>query len=181
MSRREIENLVHGLISGLTGIPGPLVRPRWQPDPPAQPENTVNWCAFGIMQRDMHNFPQLVHDPSGDGRGELHAHETLRCLASFYGPDAEDNALALRNGLHIGQNREPLYLAGMAFVEAGPLLYLPEIKNTAWRARCDLPLVFRRGPAPKKRPAEGSVPVLNILEAPACPGACMTDTAPGGR
>jgi hypothetical protein len=181
MSRRDIESLIHALISGLTGIPGSLVRPRWQPDPPTQPGNAVNWAAFGIIQRETLNFPQLVHDPVGDGRGELHVHETLRCLASFYGPDAEDKALALRNGLHIGQNREPLYHAGMAFVEAGALVYLPEIRSMEWRARCDLPLVFRRGPAPKKYgvSAEGSVPVLNVLEAPACPGECMTDTAPG--
>ena len=179
LSRRQIEDLLNSLIAALTGIPGSLVRPRWQPDPPEIPERHVNWCAFGIMRREMPNFPQVEHDGEGDGTSRVLTHETLHCLASFYGPDAEDKALALRSGLHVGQNREPLYHEGMAFVEAGELSYLPELgqHSMRWKPRCDLPLVFRRGPAPqgKGQAAEGEIAVLNIKEVPSCTGNCIQE------
>ncbi|MFT2520511.1 hypothetical protein ACMWQB_30330, partial [Escherichia coli] len=43
----DLDNLLHDMIAGISGLPRAMVRPRWQPTVPKQPEPGVNWCAFG--------------------------------------------------------------------------------------------------------------------------------------
>lgn len=41
---------LQSLVVGVTGIPGNLCRPRWQPIPPAEPEVGTDWCAIGVTE-----------------------------------------------------------------------------------------------------------------------------------
>lgn len=142
--RVSVEDTLHDLIAGITSLPAELVRPSWQPEPPRVPGSETTWCAFGIIARKPHNFPEIKHQGKGDGFDELISHEEIVVLSSFYGPQGEDMALLLRDGLHIAQNRALLRPAGLAFVSAQEVTFLPEVAGTGWLARADLPLTFRR-------------------------------------
>lgn len=37
-----LDQMFHDLVMGITGLTGDLVRPRWQAEPPQQPEHSVN-------------------------------------------------------------------------------------------------------------------------------------------
>jgi hypothetical protein len=131
-------------IAGITGLPGNMVRPRWQPIPPKQPEPSVNWCAFGVQTQKPDDGPYIEHIPAGDGKDAYVRHEDIDVLATFYGPGSQANATRLRDGLGISQNIEELKLDGIAFVESGPIRALPELVNQQWIKRRDIALVFRR-------------------------------------
>lgn len=145
-------------IAGITGLPGNMVRPRWQPTPPKQPEPSVNWCAFGVQSQKADDGPYIEHIPAGDGKDAYTRHEQIDVLATFYGPASQANAALLRDGLGISQNIEQLKLDGIAFVEAGPIRPLPELVNQQWIKRRDIALVFRRKTA-------RDYAILNIVSA----------------
>lgn len=167
------EDVLHDLVVGLTGLPGDLVRPRWQPRPPQTPSPDTSWCALGVTGRDS---PGSQLRSTADGEGwAVETHETLDVLISFYGPQASALALAVREGLRVPLNRETLRAANMALVRAGQMANAPELVNNAWLRRVDLPLTFRRGPAHAvrgQRP-EGAVDVPAIDSVPVC-GLCGT-------
>lgn len=165
-SRQEVEDVIQGMIVGITGLDGELVRPRNQPEPPMQPGNETDWAAYSIKRRGTHNFAQLEHC---DGYSVLHAHEELAVLVSFMGQRAEDYATTLRDGLHVSQNREQLYRNYMALVEVGELTPVPEVISMGWRGRCDLPLTIRRG----TKPGERQINIHNIAKAAPCLGGCL--------
>lgn len=139
----EVEDVLHDVIAGVTGLPGPLVRPRWQPDPPEVPEPDVDWCAFGIIQFEPGNLPVIVHHGEGEGHSEIVDTEELQVMVSFYGPRHTVYARAMRRGIYVPQNRELLRPAGLAFVRAGTTVPVPEQVALGWRSRTDLPLTFR--------------------------------------
>ena len=152
--RMSVEDVLHDLFAGITGLAPELVRPRWQPEPPNQPEATnqpeppslpdatVNWCAFGIMDRTPQNLPEIIHHGENGGHDEIIDFEQLDVLVSFYGPNAEDLARATRTGLYVPQNRAILRPNNLAFVKAVAITYVPEVVQYNWLARADLALVF---------------------------------------
>lgn len=141
-SQEEIENILHDLVCGITGMDKKLVRPRWQPEPPTQPGKQVDWCAFGITSKEPYNFPAQIHNSEGEGKTTLITHGKINVLASFYGPGAKVLAEKLRNGLHVAQNRHFLKKNRMNFLVAGAIQSVPENVQYSWRAREDLPLIF---------------------------------------
>lgn len=156
----ELDLVVQALVAGVTGLPGDLVRTRWQPTQPRVPEASMDWCAVGVVLTDTERGTAYVaHDGTGQGHDDLVRHEQLDVLASFYGPNAARNAAMLRDGLQIPQNREALGADGLAFVDAGPLRTVPELVNQQWIRRVDLPITLRRA-------VRREYPVLNILSAP---------------
>lgn len=165
LSGDDLENLFHGVIAGISGIDAEYVRPRWQPTPPKQPEATVDWCAFGIVDIAADN-PAINHVGTDEGSDTLWRHEAIDVLCSFYGPYSMRNAEKVRDGLTINQNSEALYAAGVRFVESAPIRSAPELFNQQWIKRHDIMLVFRRK-------VERTYPILNILSAEP---AILTDT-----
>jgi hypothetical protein len=151
----EVEDVLHDLIAGITGLPGSLVRPRWQPEPPREPGPKEDWCAFGIVEYIPHNYPQILHHREGEGHDEIIESETLRVVVSFYGPHHHEYARLLRRGVHVPQNRETLRPAGLAFAVAGGIQPVPELVALGWRARSDLTLNFHRE-------TRSDYPVLNL-------------------
>jgi len=137
-----LRRFLQGLIAGITGLPGTMVRPRWQRNPVRMPGFTENWCAFTIGTRtpDANAF----HEQTDDLTAKVVRHEALTLPCSFYGPDGASYAELLRDGLELGQNREVLLIAAMGFVECGPLLHLPELHNEEWYDRYDMEVFINR-------------------------------------
>ena len=154
-----LENLLQQVVVGITGLPGPMVRPRWQPTVPKQPEPSVDWCAIGVVSEDSDDYPVQQHDGTGDGHDNFSVHETLPVLATFYGPNAGANAKLLKNGLYVAQNRDQLTANNMALLDVGRIIAVPEQLNLQWIRRYDVPIRIRRK-------VERIYPVLNLLSAP---------------
>lgn len=142
LTQTQIENLLQGLIAGITGLTGTLVRPRWQPEPPKQPAHDVDWCSLGIQTRARHGSPAVTHDGTGSGTDVVLAWERLELLTSFYGPGAQDLISRLLSGLAVDQNRTALRSAGLAYLFAGEPVVAPELIQTRWVQRVDLTLFF---------------------------------------
>lgn len=156
----DLDAQLQAMVVGITGLDGTLVRPRWQPTDPKQPERTVNWCSIGEQSSTPDDGPYIHHN-SGTGIDDLTAndevqrHEIIEVLASFYGPNCYSYACLLRDGLSVGQNRETLTAQGIGLVSVGKCLSLPEILNQGWIRRVDLPITLRRINA-------RNYPILNI-------------------
>ncbi|MGK2829242.1 phage neck terminator protein [Ralstonia pseudosolanacearum] len=146
------------LIVGVTGLPGAMVRPRWQSTVPKQPEPSVNWCALGISAQPLDAGPAIVHNPSGAGADTYIRHQTIDVLATFYGPNSMQYAQVLLDGLAIPQNLEQLRVNDMQSVSEGDMRAAPEMFNEQWIRRYDVTLVFRRK-------ITRTYPVLNVMSA----------------
>lgn len=145
----ELVNILQEMVVGVTGLDPTLVRPRWQPNPPAMPRPEVNWCAIGISDDLPDDNPFVAHDPTagaeGLGQDILARNEQITVLASFYGPNASGYAKFLRDGLYIEQNREALKEKMLYFVSAGTIRPVPDVRNLQWYPRQDISLRFNRG------------------------------------
>ena len=138
------------VVVNITGMPGPMVRPRWQQSPADIPASGTAWCAVGVMSRSSDTFPYVDYDaagPSGGG-GVLQRHETLEVLCSFYdqGYDgqADNYAELLRDGLSIAQNREVFFLNSFGLIETTELMAVPSLTKDRWMYRVDFKMRLRR-------------------------------------
>ncbi|MBO2926654.1 phage neck terminator protein [Metapseudomonas otitidis] len=154
----DLEDILQAMVVGITGMPGRMVRPRWQPGNPKQPEPTTDWCAIGVTETVQDANPAITHDPNGQGVDVYVRHQELRVLATFYGPAAQGYAQRLADGITIPQNGEALRAQGFSFIEALPPIAVPELVNQQWVRRYDMTLRLRRK-------TERTYPVLNILSA----------------
>ncbi len=140
----DLDNLLQELVAGVTGLPGEMVRPRWQPIVPKQPEPTENWCAMGVSVQMNDSSPAIQHDPAGDGSDTYTRHQQIDLVCSFYGPSAKGYAQRLADSMSIPQNSEQLALNGMKFVRASDIQPVPALVNQQWNRRYDLTLTLRR-------------------------------------
>lgn len=131
-------------VVGITGLPGAMVRPRWQPGNPKQPEPGVDWCAIGVTLQTPDATPHIQHDPAGNGLDRLKRHEAINVLCTFYGPNGMRYAATLRDGLQMPQNLEALALVNIGLNNAGDITAVPELINQQWVKRYDIPLTFSR-------------------------------------
>jgi hypothetical protein len=154
----DLDAIFQQLVVGITGLPGSMVRPRWQPTVPKQPEASVNWCAIGVtgIEHDANSYEQ--HNPSGDGSDTFIRHEVITVLASFYGANALNFAAQARDGLYAQQNNSTLDQYEMGLVEVGSIVTAPELVNQQWVRRFDLPIRVRRR-------VVRTYPVLTVLSA----------------
>jgi hypothetical protein len=143
-----LENYVQQFVAGVAGLPGELVRPRWQPEPPNLPTLDVTWAAVGIVQRrPIGIYAWVGHDPNADGGqglDKMQRHEEMDLLCTFYGPDSDVVASNLHDGCMIWQNKSELRLNGMAFVEITEAIRMPEMIKNQWVDRVDKTIVLRR-------------------------------------
>lgn len=153
-----LDNFIHDIISGVTGLPGNVILPRWQPEPVNLPAVGTDWMAFGIVKTTPDTFAVEYHHSAGNGTDELIRHEVMDILVSSYGPNSRKNLQLLSDGLQIAQNREVLFLNSMAFVETTDTLTAPQFVKDKWLRRIDFTLRIRRQ-------ILRSYPVLNLLSA----------------
>ena len=160
----NLDALFQVAISGITGLAGSLVRPRWQVNPPKSPEASVDWCAIGVVSETPDSSPSIVHQGSlvgqvGEiGKDNLQRHGDIDILVSCYGPNAGKYIGLIKDGFTVPQNMETLKASGIGFVDNGVIRVVPELYNQQWIRRCDILLRFRRQ-------TKREYPVLNILSA----------------
>jgi hypothetical protein len=158
----SLNTFVQPVIVGITGLPGPMVRPAFQIEPPDAPDAGQAWAAFRYQNRDTDTFPYVGHN--ADGSDTLRRHEIINILVSFYDLGtsglADHYAALLRDGLGIPQNVEALKAAGMGLVGCGGMTTVPVILKQRWMYRVDLPFSIRRE-------IVRVYPVLNLLTATA--------------
>jgi hypothetical protein len=150
------DEILAQLAAGVTGLPANLVRPRWQPTPPLQPEANIDWCAIGVTDESGDATIDSVHrstspstadppDPTGDGYTTTYEVVEQTVMASFYGPSAWSNANLFRVGLSVPQNREVLILQDVTLCVV-PRRVTPffETINSVTYRRCDVEFKLRR-------------------------------------
>lgn len=156
-----LEDQIQAAIAGITGLAGRMVRPAWQPDPPAKEDLGVDWCAYRVTSSDPDWTGALVHHPDADGGAgadEFQRHATIEILCSFYGPNARGYATRFSDGLTVPQNMEALGAQGIGFLEAGRIWAAPEFVNNQWVRRQDILVRLRRM-------VTRTYPVRNVLSA----------------
>lgn len=159
-----LQDFIHDVVVGITGLDPKLVRPRWLSEPANIPDAGVAWCAVGVLTRPSDTFPyqKSVNDDGNVGSVELQRHERLNIIASFYdlgsGGKADGLAALLRDGFSVSQNREQLQLNGWAFVSCEEPTPVPSLLKERWLYRCDLPFQLRRA-------IVRTYPIENLLSA----------------
>lgn len=140
-----LDDVFHDLTAGLTGIAASLIRPRWQPEPPNQPDFSTDWVAFGVTLTDRDRFVYTNHDPTqGIGVDYFERDESIKVLHSFYGPNGAAMLAAYANNISVDQNRDALLVFGIKLVEVGEVTTLPALLKEKWVKRYDCTTTFRR-------------------------------------
>jgi hypothetical protein len=132
------------LVVGITGLPGYMVRPRWQPEPPNIPDFGTNWAAIGPgpRKRDAFSYTKTLN---GGLTTIVVRNREMDILCSFYGPAAEANSELLAMGLEVAQNREVMQLAGFNLIGgAGDSIPVPILLKERWQYRMDVPFRIRQ-------------------------------------
>lgn len=137
-----LEDLFQATLSGITGIPGSNVRPRYQRDPPPRPAVDVDWVAFGVALEDEDWNAYRFMD--GSGNYFVERTEFITLSASFYGPNCMANERLWRDGLAIDQNLDDLVAAGVNFREVAKPAVLPALFKDLWQKKVDTKATFTR-------------------------------------
>lgn len=138
-----LADFLQSIVVGITGLPGPMVRPRWQDEPPNPPDPGINWAAIGPGQygRDW-DSAQIKQD---DGSILMIRNRTMEIVCSFYGPNAQATLELLANGLDLPQNREQMQLSGFALVGGmSPPILAPAIYKGKWYKKYDATFAVRQ-------------------------------------
>lgn len=142
----QLEDFWHDQIVGMTGLDPTLVRPRWQPEPPDIPPKGTVWIAFGLFDEESDAYPFVGQ--VGDQLQQLQRNEIFGVLCSVYGTgagsDAKKTAKILRDALSIPQNREPMFLNGMGYIEVTAPKPAPVLTKETWLYRLDMNIRIRR-------------------------------------
>lgn len=137
----SLEDVLQAHVVGITGLPGALVRPRWQPTVPKMPEPCETWAALGITSTAVDDSP-VLHQ--GDGTARYIRHETIEVMVTMYGPQAEQKIKQLRDGLHIRQNNQSLLALGAKVIWCDGIRTIPEQYNMQWIRRYDMTYSLHR-------------------------------------
>lgn len=138
----ELDRILSRWLRGVSGLPEYVVRPRWQPIQPTLLPPETNWCAFGVVSMTCDDNPAFVNQTEDDT--EFWRHETIECLASFYGPAGQQYATCFRDGIAVSQNNAELNTQGMSLAGYRHIIPFPELINNQWVRRYDFTVLLRR-------------------------------------
>lgn len=138
----SFHRFIQTMLVGISGLSGDLVRPKWQPNPPKQPDGDVNWLAFALQDDDADT--NAFSGVDENGHNIFQRMETLEVPCSFYGPASYEIAKLLRDGLQIPQNTEAINRASMGFVSTSRIVHVPDLVNEIWVNRYEMSLFLRR-------------------------------------
>lgn len=151
-----LTQFIQTVFVGITGLTGTLVRPKWQVEPPKQPDLTVNWMAMGIDVAVPDANAYLGVDNTD--ANVTQRHETLEIGCSIYGPEALEIYGLIRDGFQIPANLAALASANMGIVEVGPGRRIPDFVNERWIGRVTTSVFLRRE-------IQRVYPILTLLSA----------------
>lgn len=136
-----LTDFLQSVVVGIVGLPGNLVRPRWQPEPPGSPATGTNWAAVGVMSSKPDTFAYVIHHPGFDA---TYRQDILEICCTFYGPNSRGNCNLLSMGFQIEQNLEQFQLNNFSFISCDSPIYTAELDNNLWVPRVDLTFRLRR-------------------------------------
>lgn len=126
-NRLNLTQFIQTVLVGISGLPGPMVREKWQAEDPKQPDLCVNWLSFGIENANPDANASLTTDENGVTTSQRH--EELEVSCDFYGPEALAFYGIVRDGFQLPQNRYALSNALMAFVNITSARRVPDLIN----------------------------------------------------
>jgi hypothetical protein len=159
LTGQALDDFMQQIVAGITGLPGDLVRPRWQVEPTTLPDIDTNWLAVGVTRSTPLGFPAAVevYNPTtGAAFSQQSDQEEFELLCSAYGPAADAYAVAIRSGFMVAQNREALQLVGVGLVQTSGRTRLPTLLKEQWWMRVDITVTLRRE-------VRNFYPVLSLL------------------
>lgn len=138
------ENVVRKWMAEITGLPLNRVVRRWLPRPGTRPGIDEDWIAVGVERVQTHGTPyqrgrkgQPEDAESGDVVREVH--QTLHCIASFYGPNAAQIVDDFRDAAQLFQTNAALQAQGLTLQGiAEDALQLPDLLGEQWVPRFDI-------------------------------------------
>lgn len=138
------ENVVRKWMADITGLPLHRVVRRWLPRPGTRPGIDEDWVAVGVERVQTHGTPyqrgrkgQPEDADSGDVVREVH--QTLHCIASFYGPNAAQIVDDFRDAAQLFQTNDALKAQGLTLQGiAEDALQLPDFLGEQWVPRFDI-------------------------------------------
>lgn len=163
----DLDLVFQNFAVGLTGLPGKMVRPRYQTTPAVQPPSPeTNWCAVGGIREYPDQYGRLKVDPQNNAQHILTRHWTIEVLFSFYGPAGKGYVERLQNGALIPQNLDILRKEGVSYKETSEPVFAPEQIGAQWYRRRDVMLTFRSQRDSVYAGGIIEVPVLSIIPNP---------------
>lgn len=138
------ENVVRKWMAEITGLPLHRVVRRWLPRPGTRPGIDEDWIAVGVERVQTHGTPyqrgrkgQPEDAASGDVVREVH--QTLHCIASFYGPNAAQIVDDFRDAAQLFQTNAALQAQGLTLQGiAEDAIQLPDLLGEQWVPRFDI-------------------------------------------
>jgi hypothetical protein len=140
--------LLQQMLQQFSGLPGPMVRPDWQPNQPKRPTSQskdpwlVNWIAFGIESVEPDFSAYVGFDTQGNGL--MQRNEQVGLVVNFYGPAAYDNYGLVRDSFQLAQNRATLLKANVVWAYDGTAQHVPELIDEVWYDRWRVVFTLRR-------------------------------------
>lgn len=146
LNDKSLARFLQSVVVGITGMVPANIRPRWQPNPPNEPDFETDWAAIGIINRDRDVFAAVLHttDGLGNGTDTVIRNHILDVLSSFYGPNCEANSELFAMGLSLAQNREAMELNGFGLVSVEETLVVPALLKERWLMGMDCHFRLRR-------------------------------------
>jgi hypothetical protein len=151
-----LDQFLQGILVGLSELSGSFVRPKFQQQPPLNPDINVNWISFGVSRSVPDSFAFTGFDSENNYQYQMQ--ETLEVAVGFHGPNALDTAYLVRDGFQIPQNLQALEAGLMGYTGVSSALRVPELVNERWFDRYEMTIFLRRE-------TQRTYPVVNILSA----------------